>query len=228
MEDLIVHVSEILGDLHGKRPPALSIKSITPPSTHQSLHEQPLPIPPPEESPSGVDYGSAFTKVMTLPPRSSAPSSAGREKEREAEPRTSTSTSREQDFTPTLPSRPTPSIHPSRRAGTSASVRSETSASIAPNTPHSPATAASFEDNDNEVDAPEDHAYGELGSSPLSDYASAYASLQSAGATPATEWTEQDTVMMVKPGAPGAQHHQSSDSSQSTASANTVVPSDGR
>lgn len=242
MEDLITHVSEIMGDLHGKRPPALSLKSVTPPSVHQSLQEQPLPVPPPEESPSGVDYGSAFTKVMTLPPRSSAPSSAGleREREREAEPRISTSSvSREKDFTPTLPTRPTPSIHPSRRAGTSASVRSEASASILSHRPRSPTTASLKDDNvgddddddGSEVEVPA-HVHGELGDSPLSDYASAYASLQSAGATPASERTEQETVKAVHSSnlpAHSLEKNASSDSAGSAPSTtSTVVPSDSR
>lgn len=213
MEDLIAHVSEILDDLHGRRPAALSIKSITPPSVHQSLQEQPLPIPP-EESPSGVDYGSSFTKVMTLPPRSSASSS------REAEPRTSTSTSREQDFTPTLPSRPTPSIHPSRRAGTSASIRSDTSASD----PRSP-SATSFRESAHEEsgDLHGAHPRADTGDSVVSDYASAYGTLQSTSASPTSEKTEETAPKLSES---AMQTHSSSDSSQSTAS--TIVPSDNK
>lgn len=170
MEDLISNATIIFEDLASKRPPPISLKSVTPPSIHQSLSEPPLPIPPPEESPSGVDYGSSFTKVITLPPR--------------------TSTSKEQDFTPTLPSRPTPSIHPSRRTGTNASIRSDTSASASMPLPSPAATSFREKEREESEELMSISTHGEHIDSPMSsEYASAYASLQSTSGTPASETT---------------------------------------
>jgi hypothetical protein len=170
MEDLISNATIIFEDLASKRPPPISLKGGTPPSTHQSISEPPLPIPPPEESPSGVDYGSSFTKLITLPPRT-----------------------KEQDFTPTLPSRPTPSIHPSRRTGTNASIRSDTSASASMPLPSPVATSfreKEREESEEMMSTSHGSAYGEHIDSPMSsEYASAYASLQSTSGTPASETT---------------------------------------
>lgn len=180
MEDLISNAALIFEDLHGKRPPPISVKSVTPPTTTQSLDEPALPVPP-SESPSSVDYGSTFTKIVTLPPRPS----------------------REQDFTPTLPTRPTPSIHPSRRAGTSQSIKSE--ASSAPRSPIAP----SVKDEPEELTLPPTSSA--LDDSPLSvEFASA---LATAANTPATELTEASLS------APST-----SDSTDSAAT--TVVPED--
>lgn len=176
MEDLISNAAVIFEDLHGKRPPPISVKSITPPSTTQSLEESALPVPP-SESPSSVDYGSVFTKIVTLPPRPS----------------------REQDFTPTLPTRPTPSIHPSRRAGTTQSVKSE--ASSAPRSPITP----SVKDEPEDMSLPTSSA---LGDSPLS------AEFATAANTPATELTEASL------------HHTPSTSDSTDSAASTVVPED--
>ncbi len=65
-------------------------------------HSPPLPPTPAGEPVPVVTYGSKTTKVTTLPPDGFA-------------------SSQSQDFTPTLPSRPNDSLHPSSRAFTSPS-----------------------------------------------------------------------------------------------------------
>jgi len=200
MENLISNATIIFEDLASKRPAPISIKNATPPpSVHPSISEAPLPVPPSEESPSGVDYGSSFTKVITLPPRAS--------------------TSREQDFTPTLPNRPTPSIHPSRRTGTNASIRSDTSAAASVPLPSPVATSFKEKERDELEATSTSHgsAYGEHLESPTSESTSAYASLESASGTPASE-TTRDTAL----NASGTQS--SLDSSLTTTVSSVMTP----
>lgn len=191
MEDLISNTSTIFEDLQVKKPSPISVKSITPPSVNQTLVEPALPVPP-EESPTSVDYGSNFTKIVTLPPRNS--------------------TSREQDFTPTVPTRPTPSIHPSRRTNTTTSINSESSTTSASD--RSPA-AASFTHEPEEIALPTSATQE---GSPLSDYASAYASAMN---SPPISRENTDPILRTTSVAENGSGS-SSDSTMSTTS--TVVP----
>lgn len=194
MEDLISNTSTIFEDLQGKRPSPISVKSTTPPSVTQTLDEPALPIPP-EESPTSIDYGSNFTKIVTLPPRAS--------------------TSREQDFTPTVPTRPTPSIHPSRRTNTTTSVNSDASTTSSSDR-RSPA-AASFTYEPEQIALP---TSATKEGSPFSDYASVYASAMNS--PPVTRENTDPMLQATLASGSGS----SSDSATSTTS--TVVPDSGK
>lgn len=91
MEDLILFHGLLFDDKTADPAPASAPILTVPPTAPQP--EPKLPAAPPEK-PHTVDYGSSFTKIQTLPPKS-APASL--------------------DFTPDLPARPSQSIHPSRR-----------------------------------------------------------------------------------------------------------------
>lgn len=209
MEDLITYSALIFEDLHGgKRPPVLttaSVSSFHVPSVNPSVAptpqyaptpphlNAPLPVLPAEETPSGVDYGSSFTKITTLPSRPS--------------------TSREQDFSPSFPLRPPQSIHPSHRTNTSSSTSAETSQdtvvrppstprnpsfpehSSEPSSPASPAPKASYTyhpELDEETSSPPEPVLLSDGS-PLSDYMS-YVTKPSADSSPAVERTEGEVL----------------------------------
>lgn len=96
MEDLIVHAPLLFDD----------------PPTQQ---EPPLPPAPSGEPKPKYDYGSAYTQITTLPPRSQGG----------------------QDFTPTLPPRPGQSIHPSRRTNQQPSMAQDVFNEDAPPIPPS-------------------------------------------------------------------------------------------
>ena len=129
MEDLINHAAVLFDDVHpagyGSQLASVSgsTKSVRPnsvifPTTHNPIptslptptiptaplgpaSEAPLPVVP-AEPPVSADYGSSFTRITSLPPRST--------------PSTSTAPGvPSADFTPALPTRPQHSIHPSRR-----------------------------------------------------------------------------------------------------------------